>query len=897
MSFTLVASSLPLAGCASQPSAESDPKSASQACMEPQIESGDYTLSYDTSQFVAPSERYESYDDGSEALDVVETYISSNASTQDITIVAEDTAFAPEVSAEDVTLTGSMVDWKVTSVERKSDTELVVKTERPEGVSPFGNSASAAGVELSAGCLEPVAEDFENLQQVIDFLEDPEAGDAWLAEHPEASQPAPDAPEPLSVTESVFAVVDESDPAASEALEAMSAPLSVSIPFVVPFMAVDVADTHLEDGSTALHLVASNFVLPETLSVDDFSIGLDESAPDELATPELLSVTRLGDFEFEAVVSGNALEPDSAFDFAVLTYDGEANGTGGDIYGSLLVPDSWVHAAAQANDDEITIDTVIFNSDDEITDENTTIGVLNEDGTLKELSDVGISTSDEGISRITLDANALDGAGDTPIVVIDPDSTTHASGAKVDPDPYFVEIPASDEPQESGSSLFDALAPEQAWADDGSIFSKIASWASSLDLSSMAFSAAKSGLGSLAQAGWAKARTTILQDTFMGDRSNMQIYNLVSAINDQMSELSTQVKQLSDTTSANYYGTIVNNANDLMTDIKSDYTYVADLYSKVLSAENGSPEQDAAIKDLMDKRSSSIESLFKNMNRLAAKLECADATRGYGLIASYDVMAEKTYNWAGTAAAPRIAYRASLGALWSDVTSMLYVVCGSDAYKDEYKASLAALEDETKKVNDIIANSEVKESEYEKTSASYNTESGKAYYCYTTASWYELYKGSDSKTKWNDVYLKKINKGKLGVYSSSNPFSTYVSSNKNNQWNAAYMNAADVKLLAARCRPNSSLQQEIRSFVSSVPKYFLVGAKFECDGGKCPRNQNDWTFDVYTENETATSSTFEAAKTLFKSETWTTGFFKKTQRHEIFTETPPEDMFVLAKVS
>lgn len=74
----------------------------------------------------------------------------------------------------------------------------------------------------------------------------------------------------------------------------------------------------------------------------------------------------------------------------------------------------------------------------------------------------------------------------------------------------------------------------------------------------------------------------------------------------------------------------------------------------------------------MDERGSTVESLIKNLNRLASKIKCADATRNLGLIASYDTMAAKSYNWAGEAAAPRIAYRASLATLWADATSVTY---------------------------------------------------------------------------------------------------------------------------------------------------------------------------------------------------------------------------------
>lgn len=898
LAFTLAVSALPLAGCASsQISDTSEAISDLPVYEEPKIDVDALTLSYDTSSFSSPSERFESVDDGCEELDVAETHISANAKTQEINITAEGTTFTSQIAPEDITLTGGMSDWTVASIERSSNTHLAITVERPDSVSPLGNGADIAGVEIAARCVQPVEDDLSGIEDLIAHMDNPGTGDDPDETDATADDPDADASESASVVEGEFAVIDETDPAAAGPLEAMDESWSVSIPFVVPFMAVDVADTQVEDDSTTFHIVASNFVLPEHLSIEDFSIELADAAPENSVAPELVSVSRINDFELQAVVAGNALDQDSALDYAVLNFHGGSNGTGGDVLGSLLVPDAWVHASAKIEDGQVSIDASLINSDEEITDENTDISILQEDGTLQKVTDATITSDEDGTTDITFDLDSPSELDDTPTIVIDPASIDHASGVEVDIDPCYVPVSGSASDEERETGLLTAFAPEQAWAADGSsIFSKIASWASSLDLSEMAFSAAKSSLGSLASAGWSKARTTILQDTFLGDRSNTQIYDLVSALQDQMSTLTTQIQQLSDTVSANYYGTIVNDANQIITDIKSDYTYLSDLYPKVLAEKEDSPEQAAAIKNLMDERGSTVESLIKNLNRLASKIKCADATRNLGLIASYDTMAAKSYNWAGEAAAPRIAYRASLATLWADATSMLYVICGSDAYKDKYGASLAALQETTKTVNDIISSSEVEESEYKRASTEYGTEEGMAYYCYTTGSWYVLYKGTDSPVGWDNVYLKKINKGKVGVYSSENPFSSYVSNNKNAQWKSDYMNDAEASLLAARCRPGSSLQQEIRSFATSVPKYLLVGAKFECDGGKFPKNQNDWTFDTYTEVSPTSASLHETAKALYESETQTTNIIKKTTKHYVYTSTPLEDMFVLARV-
>lgn len=147
------------------------------------------TVDYDTLTYVSPEEKWESADDGSVVLDVVEPYVNENAASQTLTVKTEGNArFADAVSADAVTATGGMAEWAVVSVSRLSDTEISIGLARPESLSDAAMAASSAGLSIAASCIEvpteSSSEDDAAIQEVREKLEasSEEDGETFLSE-------------------------------------------------------------------------------------------------------------------------------------------------------------------------------------------------------------------------------------------------------------------------------------------------------------------------------------------------------------------------------------------------------------------------------------------------------------------------------------------------------------------------------------------------------------------------------------------------------------------------------------------------------------------------------------------------------------------------------------------
>lgn len=871
-------------------------------------------VDYSPSSYLAPQQKWVSFDDGSSVLSVGEAQVHANADAQRITVKVEGATLASEVKPSDIELTGGLAEWQVGSVERVSDTELAVDVQRPAGVSPFGNGASIAGVGLRAACVSPDEIDTSALDEQMEKASDP---DAFAEQANSADEPA--VPEGATVEEEDFVIEEEGegvDPVEAALAEFdVEVVCTVSVPFVVPFMAVDVADTELREGEVAYRLVAADFVFPENLSVDDFSIELADAAPAGASVPELKSVKRLGDFEIEAVVTGDALAQESALDYAAIVLFAQANETGGDVAGSLVVPEAWVDARVTSGSDAdvVTIDATLRNSDADLTAENVTVNAIAADGSVQRIDGVSVAQDGDGSATIEVSREAVESQGNVVAIGVDVGAVSHASGGEADPTPYVVAMaPASGSASQAMGSASAAASvassfagPTLAWADEAA-GAAAASGASSLlsriDLAGTAFSATKSMLGSLAGAAWSKARTTILADTFLGDRSNVDIYNKVVEMSKQMSDLSVHLKQLNDEVTANYCATIVNDANMIMSNVQSDYSLLLGLYGNVLGAKDDAARA-VAIDAIMTTKRSAVDALIKDLNALYTKLTCADAKTGAGLITVYDNMAAKSYNWAGDAAAPRTAYRSALGDVWGTCTALLYVVCGADAYKAEYEPALNALQDKTVKVNALISSSDIPATEYQrsyeatvkKADGSSATETRTAYYCYTTGEWYRVYKGSDSPDGWTKAFFSTRKHGKLYDYRATNPFTTWDSAlGKNQVWGSLYMDSSQAAQLVTRSTATRSLQAELRSFAGDVPKYFVVGSRFDMTAGKMWHNNNDWYFDTYEETASNEASAHRPDMLHFNGDSYQKTFGKRLK--EAMDITPLDELFVLEKV-
>ena len=264
LSALLVLSFIPLTGCSSTDTSESENSGSTAVDSEmldraPRSASEDIggsaqaaTVDYDTSTYVSPEEKWESADDGSVVLDVVEPYVNENAASQTLTVKTEGNArFADAVSADAVTATGGMAEWAVVSVSRLSETEISIGLSRPESPSDAAMAASSASLSIAASCIEvpteSSSEDDAAIQEVREKLEasSEEDGETFLSEDD-----------------------DSIDLAALE----NDAAYDVSIPFVHPSLLVDVADTQVGQSATVYRIVASEFSFPANVSAGDFSV-------------------------------------------------------------------------------------------------------------------------------------------------------------------------------------------------------------------------------------------------------------------------------------------------------------------------------------------------------------------------------------------------------------------------------------------------------------------------------------------------------------------------------------------------------------------------------------------------------------------------------------------------
>ena len=342
LSALLVLSFIPLTGCSSTDTSESENSGSTAVDSEmldraPRSASEDIggsaqaaTVDYDTSTYVSPEEKWESADDGSVVLDVVEPYVNENAASQTLTVKTEGNArFADAVSADAVTATGGMAEWAVVSVSRLSETEISIGLSRPESPSDAAMAASSASLSIAASCIEvpteSSSEDDAAIQEVREKLEasSEEDGETFLSEDD-----------------------DSIDLAALE----NDAAYDVSIPFVHPSLLVDVADTQVGQSATVYRIVASEFSFPANVSAGDFSVQLSASAPADAAAPAVQDVVRVNDFELDVTVSSDASVQGGPLDYAALIMSAASSGTGGEVCCPLVLPDAWVDAEVVAFD-------------------------------------------------------------------------------------------------------------------------------------------------------------------------------------------------------------------------------------------------------------------------------------------------------------------------------------------------------------------------------------------------------------------------------------------------------------------------------------------------------------------------------------------------------------------
>ena len=99
-------------------------------------------ISFDSEGYLTPDEKWASYDDGSDLLDIAEANVYANAVTSRLTVNADSASFASEMTPDDIALIGGLASWSVEEVERTSDTQVVVTLSNPDSGYAAEGSAS-----------------------------------------------------------------------------------------------------------------------------------------------------------------------------------------------------------------------------------------------------------------------------------------------------------------------------------------------------------------------------------------------------------------------------------------------------------------------------------------------------------------------------------------------------------------------------------------------------------------------------------------------------------------------------------------------------------------------------------------------------------------------------------
>lgn len=344
-------------------------------------------------------------DDSSSVLDAEADFIYGNLDELALDLVLEQGALADSVDAAQLRLDGALDGWTVSAVERVSDTELRVAASRPEGLA--NNGASVAYVELAADAVVIPASE-----------EAPEVSDAPLEE----MTPAPEG----TVVVKAEATMDEG--AADAAASAPSEPAyhALSIAFVDPYLTVDYDASRLDGSKLTLVVEAHDYYFGETASAGDFRVeGADGCAVDSVRRDSSDALTVVLSLP-EASKKGE--DPLAVLDGAVLVH--EANVTGGEVPCLLTPAEPWVDVAfdyEDADSETVGLEAQLYNSDAELTEDDVTVTVDD-----RKVEDVVVEAKGDGAFDITVPA---DGMAPDSVVSVDVAPVEGVLGQQSDPAP------------------------------------------------------------------------------------------------------------------------------------------------------------------------------------------------------------------------------------------------------------------------------------------------------------------------------------------------------------------------------------------------------------------------------------------------------------------------------
>ena len=611
---------------------------------------------------------------------------------------------------------------------------------------------------------------------------------------------------------------DNAQQADAENSDSTATSYEVYAVFANPALTLDVEKSELQGATLSATINASDFVLSSNINKESFELtGADgctikdakyvsesvlqvevslpsEGAISALDGAELVLKANANESEADVVCAMSVAEPwlDVQFDYAdTSTSTNEDTNTNADTN---------TGANEGANAGTVYLKAQLNNAKGEITSNNTQLEVNG-----ASVSPRSINKNDNNTYSIALDVQSLES---TSLATVSVTGIQNLLGIDADVQPCSVLLNATEETR----------ATEKA--DPESFFPSLG----------------KKGLAALAKFGWEKFYTNVLDTenvTGVYDVSNNEVLSSVVKVQQQLIDIDTQIKALNNDVLVGQKASIINDANRLISRIKTQELQLSDGIS-ALYKEGSKEKRLAAARAFVEKEKGTIDSLATNLGELYDVIMNADSATNHDLISAYDELVALSYNWGAQTYPYRQNFRESLARVWttgSQIVDLAYGIQTADAESGvsstggSKRSYLNALQEQTANVSKLINETHaigMKEYRYggdwgsvdeyyDYTDADFDewiddltleemfyfniTEeyirdvqakvheykdagAGKGsirYYCNTTGSWFQTLNGNDTAKKWDKGFFYSVGNGwtsKLSTHADS-PFRDY----------------------------------------------------------------------------------------------------------------------------
>lgn len=168
----------------------------------------------------------------------------------------------------------------------------------------------------------------------------------------------------------------------------------------------------------------------------------------------------------------------------------------------------------------------------------------------------------------------------------------------------------------------------------------------------------------------------------------------VTAVQNQLVDLSTQIGALSNTVQVGFDGSIISKAKSLTSRLKTREVLLSGRM-KQIAAEQDDDKCVELIKSLAKEKQSLLEAMTTDMGELYDLIVEADAANGRNLVNVYDQMMALSYNWGAQTYNNRQSFRDNLASTWASALydiRLLYGVSDPEG-NEEYLNQLEAVEE------------------------------------------------------------------------------------------------------------------------------------------------------------------------------------------------------------